>query len=359
MRQRSTIASDRGTQRIADEDLTHIASVQRRERDVSELFYCVDPPPICFAVQVLHERTRVDDIRYSSVMQSSNVRGLLSMIAAVATFAVMDMAMKRLVETYPAMQVTFLRGAASLPFLLLGSAMFGQWRDLIPRRLVLHVVRGVLGVVTLWFFVYAVRFLSLADTYSIFMSAPLLITALSVPMLGEHVGWRRWVAVVVGLAGVLIVLKPSGQGFITLGGLAALASAVGYALSALTIRVLSRTDSNAATIFWSLLFVTLISGTLASFQWIGMRWEHWPWVMAVGLSGAVGQYFITRAFRMATPATLAPIEYTALVWGMIFDYVLWLTLPSARMLIGASIIVGSGLYVLYREGSVTPVVKTA
>jgi drug/metabolite transporter (DMT)-like permease len=271
------------------------------------------------------------------------------MIAAVATFSVMDMTMKRLVETYPAMQVTFLRGAASLPFLLLGSALFGRFRDLVPKRFALHVVRGLLGVMTLWFFVYAVRLLSLADTYAIFMSAPLLITALSVPMLGEHVGWRRWVAVIVGMIGVLIVLKPSGTGLITLGGLAALTSAVGYALSALTIRVLSRTDSSAATIFWSLLLVTVISGVLASFQWVNLQWHHWPWVIAVGLSGAIGQHFITHAFRLAAPATLAPIEYTALIWGMIFDYALWLTIPSARMLLGATIIVASGIYVLSRS----------
>ena len=282
-------------------------------------------------------------------MQSTQLRGLLSMIAAVATFAVMDMCMKRLVEVYPAMQVTFLRAAASLPFLLLGTALFGRFRDLIPKRFVLHVVRGCLAVMTLWFFVYAVQFLSLADTYAIFMSAPLLITALSVPVLREQVGWRRWLAVIVGMIGVLVVLKPSGTGLITLGGLAALTSAVGYALSALTIRVLLRTDSGAATVFWSLLFVTLVSGTIASFQWVSLQWQHWQWILAVGLAGAVGQFLITHAFRLAAAATLATIEYTALIWGMIFDYVLWATIPGARMLFGAAIIVASGMYVIYRE----------
>ena len=162
-------------------------------------------------------------------------------------------------------------------------------------------------------------------------------------------GWRRWLAVIVGMIGVLVVLKPSGTGLITLGGLAALTSAVGYALSALTIRVLLRTDSGAATVFWSLLFVTLVSGTIASFQWVSLQWQHWQWILAVGLAGAVGQYLITHAFRLAAAATLAPIEYTALIWGMIFDYVLWATIPGARMLFGAAIIVASGMYVIYRE----------
>src|SRR5687768_8008553 len=116
-------------------------------------------------------------------MPKTNLRGILSMLAAVTTFSVMDVILKRLVEDYPAMQVTFLRGAASLPLLLAGNAIFGQWRDLVPRRWMLHIARGFLSVALLWCFVYAVSQLSLADVYTIFMSAPLLITALSVPML--------------------------------------------------------------------------------------------------------------------------------------------------------------------------------
>lgn len=282
-------------------------------------------------------------------MPTSNLRGILAMLAAVATFAVMDVTMKRLVETYPAMQVTFLRGAASLPFLLCATGLFGRWKDLLPRRWGLHLVRGLLTVATLWLFVSAVERLSLADTYAIFMSAPLLVTSLSVPMLGERVGWRRWVAVLAGLAGVLIVLKPSGAGWVTLGGLAALASASGYALGAITIRILARTDTNASIVLWSLLLLTAISGALAAGGWVAVRLEHWPWIAALGLSGAVGQYLLTEAFSRASPPVVAPLEYSALVWGMLFDWLIWLTVPGVRMLLGASIIIGSGLYVIHRE----------
>jgi drug/metabolite transporter (DMT)-like permease len=282
-------------------------------------------------------------------MQSSNLRGILSMIIAVAAFSVMDATMKRLVETYPPMQVTFMRATASLPFLLLVTGLWGRWQDLIPRRIGLHLLRGCLGVAMLWLFVYSVRFLSLADAYTIYMSAPLLITALAVPFLGERVGWRRWLAVLVGLIGVIVVLKPSGTGLITMGGLAALASAVLYAISAITIRILSRTDTGAAIIFWVLLFIALISGAFAAFEWTALRQEHAYLIFGVGLFGAIGQHFITYAFRQASPAVVAPIEYTALLWGLMFDWLLWLTLPNARMLVGASIIVASGLYIIYRE----------
>jgi drug/metabolite transporter (DMT)-like permease len=261
----------------------------------------------------------------------------------------MDVLLKRLSEHYPAMQVAFLRGASSLPLLLAANAAFGRLRDMRPKRWPLHVMRGFLSVALLWCFVYAVSQLSLADTYTIFMSAPLLITALSVPMLGERVGWRQWLAVFAGLIGVIIVLKPSGSGLVTIGGLAALASAIGYALNAITIRILTRTDSSAATVFWSLFFLALISGAISSTRWVPVLWDHWPLIVGLGISGAVGQYFITEAFRLAPPPVVAPLEYTALAWGMLFDWLLWATAPGLRMLTGAFVIVASGIYVISRE----------
>lgn len=282
-------------------------------------------------------------------MPTTNLRGILSMLAAVTTFSVMDVLLKTLSEDYPAMQVTFLRGAASLPLLLGANAVFGRWRDLVAKRWHLHVMRGFLSLALLWCFVYAVSQLSLANAYSIFMSAPLLITALSVLMLGERVGWRQWLAILVGLAGVIIVLKPTGGGLVTIGGLAALASAAGYALNAITIRILTRTDSSAATVFWSLFFMTIISGIVAGVHWVPVPWDHWYLIVGLGISGALGQYFITEAFRLAPPPVVAPLEYTALAWGMLFDWLLWTTAPGLRMLAGAFVIVASGIYIVHRE----------
>jgi drug/metabolite transporter (DMT)-like permease len=282
-------------------------------------------------------------------MASANFRGILAMLAAVATFAVMDVCMKRLVETYPAIQVTFLRGVASLPFLLLATGVFGHWGNLVPRRWTLHLARGLLGVIVLWLFVYAVKLLSLGDAYSIFMSAPLLITALSVPMLRETVGWRRWIAVCVGLVGVLIILRPSGNSWISLGGMAAFAAAAGYAINTLTIRILAHSDTADATILWPLVILAAVSGIIAVPSWHPVSWHHAGWILTLGVSGAIAQHLITYAFRRAVPAVLAPLEYTALAWAMVFDYVIWSTSPTGRMLFGAAIIVASGLYVFQRE----------
>ncbi|MBL8268115.1 MAG: DMT family transporter [Steroidobacter sp.] len=276
------------------------------------------------------------------------------MLAAVAAFGVLDVCMKRMAETYPAMQVTFLRGALSLPFILLAVGWSRRWRDLQPNRWGLHLLRGILQVATLYGFVYAVSKLSLANAYTIFMSAPLLITALSVPFFGERVGWHRWLAVAVGMTGVLVVVRPGATGMemggmALLGFLAAIGSALAYALGVLLIRVLQPTETSAATMFWALSLTALFAGVISSTQWVPVLWDHWHWLAVMGLSGALGQHFLTEAFRLAAPSVVAPLEYTALAWGMLFDWLLWLTVPSSRMLTGAAIIVASGLYVIHRE----------
>jgi drug/metabolite transporter (DMT)-like permease len=271
------------------------------------------------------------------------------MAAAVASFSAMDATMKHLVASYPAMQVTFLRGLASLPLLLAANVLFAGWRQLVPVNWPLHLLRGVLSVATLCVFIYAVGQLSLADAYAIFMCAPLLITALSVFVLHDKVEKGCWVAIVVGMMGMAIVLKPSGAGVVTLGGLAAFVATCGYALSVITIRIISRTDSRAATLLWPLILLTLISGVLSLRGWTALRLEHWPWIVAMGVSGALGQHFITEAFRSTRLAVIAPLEYTALVWGLLFDWLLWSTVPGLRMLTGSAIVVMSGLYVIRRQ----------
>jgi drug/metabolite transporter (DMT)-like permease len=276
------------------------------------------------------------------------------MLAAVATFSVLDVCMKRLAESYPAMQVTFIRAVASLPFILLVTAWFGRWAALVPNRWGLHLLRGLLQVMTLYFFVYAVSRLSLANAYTIFMSAPLMITALSVPFFGERVGWHRWMAIVVGMIGVIVVVRPGADSvelseMALLGSLAAVAAAAAYALGVLLIRVLSPTETSAATLFWALSLTAVFAGVLSIAGWVPVRWDHWGWIVMAGLSGALGQHFITEAFRLALPAVVAPLEYTALAWGILFDWLLWMAVPSSRMLVGAAIIVASGLYLIHRE----------
>jgi drug/metabolite transporter (DMT)-like permease len=247
------------------------------------------------------------------------------------------------------MQVSAMRGAASLPFLVLPALFMGNVRKLKPIRWTWHVMRGVLQVVVLGAFIYAVRLLSLADTYAIFLSAPLIVTALSVPLLKEHVRWPSWVAIGVGLCGVIAMLRPSGSSLMTIGALAALGSAVGYAFSALSLRVLTRTEETVSVVLWPIVVMTVITGVIAAPNWVGIRLEHWGWVVATGAVGALGTRMLTEAFRAAPASVVAPFEYTALLWGVGIDWLVWSKLPSLRVCFGGALVISCGVYLIWHE----------
>jgi drug/metabolite transporter (DMT)-like permease len=271
------------------------------------------------------------------------------MMIAVGTFAVMDSCLKLLSPHYPPLEIASLRGLSTLPFVIAWIAASGGFGSLLQIRMPLHIVRAALGIMMVAFFTYGVRKLPLADAYSIFFVAPLLITILAAVILRERVDQRRWWAIAVGFCGVLIVLRPTGANAITLPGIAILICALGYAFSAITVRVLARTDSTQAMVFWLMTFIAVGAGVLAIPSWQAVRGEH-VWIVAVlGLSGSIGQWSITEAFRRGEASFIAPFEYTALVWGIAFDRFIWHTTPSLVTLVGASVIVGSGVYLVRHE----------
>jgi drug/metabolite transporter (DMT)-like permease len=282
-------------------------------------------------------------------LQGRSLRAALAMLAAVAFFCLMDAGLKQLTTHYPSFQVAALRGASSLPFVLVWALATTGLAPLLRVRWSLHLLRGVLGVAMMFGFVYALRSLPLSTAYSIFFVAPLMITALSVPFLGEKVGPRRWIAIGVGLIGVLVVLRPTGEGVLSLAGLAVLLAAFGYAVGAITVRVLARTDSTQAMMVWLLVFMALGAGALAVPDWVPIRVSDGWLILGIGIAGALGQYAITEAFRLGEASLIAPLEYTALVWGVLLDATLWGVLPDSITWVGAAIIVASGLYLLRRE----------
>jgi drug/metabolite transporter (DMT)-like permease len=225
----------------------------------------------------------------------------------------------------------------------------GGIAPLLRVRWPLHLLRGAMGVAMMASFVYALRTLPLTTAYSIFFVAPLLVTALSVPVLGERVGPRRWAAIGVGLAGVLVLLRPTGEGLLSLASLAVLLAALMYSVSAVTVRMLSRTDSTQSMMVSLMAFMAIGAGLLALPGWVPLRPEDTWLILGVGIGGALGQYAITEAFRVGEASMIAPLEYTALVWGVLLDLAIWGVLPDAVTWVGAAIIVGSGLYLLRRE----------
>lgn len=280
---------------------------------------------------------------------ASRMSGILLMLAAVGVFSVMDALMKQLSGHYPALQVASLRGASSLPFVLLPFLWRGQWQRLRPVNIRLHLLRGALAILMLWAFIWALARASMADTYAVFMSAPLLVVIVAAISLGERIGRHRWIAIIAGFAGTLIVLRPAAASLVTVAGLATLGAALAYAAVVVTVRLLARTDSTPAMVFWFLLIVALGAGALAWPDWVAINPADWPWIAAIGLSGWAGQHLITEAFRRAPAATVAPFEYTAMLWAIGIDMVAWQALPGATMLAGSGLIIAAGLYLLWVE----------
>lgn len=271
------------------------------------------------------------------------------MLGAVALLCLLDACLKQLSGHYPALQVAALRGLVGLPLVLAWAGATVGLRSLLRVHWPLHLARGALGVVFLSCFVLGLRELPLSTAYAITFVGPLLVTAMAVPLLGEKVGPRRWTAIVVGLVGVLVVLRPGGDGVATAGGLFVLLATVCYAASVITVRMLAQRDSAQALVFWFLAMVAIGAGLLAWPDWVPVRAEHaWP-LIGIAVFGTLGQVALTHAFRLGEASLVAPLEYTALVWVVVLDLAIWHVLPDGMTWLGAAIIVASGLYLVRRE----------
>ncbi|QDW67860.1 DMT family transporter [Luteimonas granuli] len=271
------------------------------------------------------------------------------MLLAVAVLCLMDACMKQLAGTYPPMQVAALRGLVGLPLVLVWAGATTGLRPLFRVHWPLHLLRGGLGVVFLSCFIAGLRDLPMSTAYAISFVGPLLVTAMAVPLLREHVGPRRWTAIVVGIVGVLVVLRPGGEGVLTRAGLLVLAGTACYAASVVIVRMLAQRDSAQSLVFWFLAMVAAGAGLLAWPQWVPLRMED-GWLLAgIAVSGTLGQVALTHAFRLGEASLIAPLEYTALLWVVLLDLVLWQVLPDGMTWLGAAIIVASGLYLMRRE----------
>jgi len=292
-------------------------------------------------------------------LAAGNLRSITFMLVAVGFFAFMDAVLKTLSDTYPVLQIAALRGLTALPLVLLYIAWRRAWGSLLKIRWPLHLLRGVLGIAMLALFTIGVRELPLSAAYTLFFISPLLITALSVPVLKERVPKAHWWAIAIGFVGVLIALRPSGDdlqaGFVTVGGLATLGAALCYAVAAVTGRLATRTDSSESMVFWMMVFMALGAGVLSWAEWVPIRRSDTLLLVALAITGFCGQLAITEAFRHGQASAVAPFEYSALAWGLGLDWLIWHSLPSAHTWVGAAIIVSSGLYLVRREKRITDV----
>ena len=270
------------------------------------------------------------------------------MLVGVAGFSVMDAVLKWLTADYSITQVVALRSWFGLPLLCL-FALYGHGiRSLRTERPMAHGLRYLLVLILSFSFFWALSQMKLVDAIAITFAAPIFITALSVPILKEKVGIYRWLAIAVGFCGVLIMLRP-GTGVFQWASLVVLGSVLVYSLLMITTRALKATESTAALMLYPQLGMTLTGLILAPFFWVTPTLSDLGLFALAGTFGSVGVMCVTHAFRLGPAAVISPFEYSALIWASLLGYLFWDELPDSITLVGAGIVIASGLYIVYRE----------
>lgn len=280
-------------------------------------------------------------------------RGIAMQVIAVAMFTCMGLVIKLLDGRYPISQIILFRCAPALLPLILYLPMQGGWSALKTRRPGWHLVRTVAGLGSMYFGFYAIARMAFADYVAISFTAPLFGTLLSIPFLGERVGIWRLGAVGLGFAGALLTAGPiagpmGGAGADPI-ALFALGSALGYGVAMVAMRKLGSTDKSAATVFYYTIVGALSGLAMLPTQWVTPTPEDLALLLTIGLVGGVAQIFMTEAFRLAPPSVVAPFDYTAMLWALVFGFFVFGTFPDPHVLAGAALICASGLFIIHRE----------
>ena len=287
----------------------------------------------------------------------ANTRGILCMLASVCIITLNDSLLKWLSPDFPVGQIMAIRGL----FVFLPVLALARWEGglhmLRISRPGAQTMRAVFVVAGMFLYIGGLRFMPLADAIAITFAGPLFSTALAVPMLGEKVGWRRWSAVVIGLFGVTVMLRPSGEG-IAWAAMLPLGAALASGFRDIVTRRLSVSDSSS-----SILGVTTLAVTCAGFLTILIPpltgWDYWTWqpmdlahVAILALAGLLlgtGQYLMIESVRLAEIGLVAPFRYTSMLWAVAVGYLVYGTLPDHWVLTGAGLVIASGIYILHRE----------
>ncbi len=274
------------------------------------------------------------------------------MCGAVALFSCLDSTAKYLNHYMDTLQVVWARYAGGFALALILSNPVSRPSLMKTSRPWLQIVRSILLLGSTMLNFFALRWLQLDQTTSILFGTPFLVALLSGPILGEWVGWRRWCAILVGFAGVLLVTRP-GFGGIHPAALFSVASLCCYGLYIISTRVLARTDTSDTTLFYSNLVGAVVMSAVVPFVWrTPDSWFNIAPMLMLGAYGSIGHYMLIVAHKGVPPVVLAPFMYTQLIWVIALGYFVFGDLPNHWTLAGAAVVVASGLYLLHRERQV-------
>lgn len=282
--------------------------------------------------------------------QNDILRGILYMTCAVGMFPFINASAKYLSATYPTSEIIWARFAGHLIFVVLAFFPRLGWSLFATTRPVLQITRSVLLLVATSFFVNAIGRLPLATASAIGFASPFIVTALSVPVLGERVGARRWSAVIIGFLGVLIIIRP-GTDVTNWASLLVLASTSCYAVYQVLTRLIAAAEKPETGIVYAALVGTAAMTAIAPLDW-RLPGPALDWLLfgCLGFFGGFGHYFVIKAYRHGPAAVIAPFSYGELIGSTVIGYYAFGNFPDAWTWLGAAIIVSCGVYIAYREG---------
>lgn len=274
--------------------------------------------------------------------------GILLMCAGITSLSVSDAIAKALTESYSPIQILFIRNFLALPFAILIALKMGGPSALRSYKPAAHLLRGVVWLLAAGLFFTGLKYLEIAEATALVFVAPVFITAISALFLKETVGWRRWLAVLAGFAGVLIVVRP-GAGTFQNASLLPIATAFFYAILMISARWVDPRESVWTLMLYLVGAGALLSAMIAPFAWSELQSEHTWLFICNTIFGTAGITLITQAFRFAPAATVAPFEYSALIWATLLGWLIWDEIPDLLTYVGAGVIILSGCYIVFRE----------
>ena len=272
--------------------------------------------------------------------------GLFSL--AMMMFSATDGAAKYLSSDIAPQQIIFLRFVIVLILILLFCIYRGQWNILKTTQPTLQILRGLLLAVCSLIFYFALKHLPLELCAAIGFVSPLFVTALSIPFLGERVGLRRWIAVLIGLLSVLMILRPGGVSF-QLAMLLPLGSSLCWAMALVLTRLMRGSEQALTVLAWSSLVGVAAVSPLVWPVWVTPNASQWTILILLGVFNGLGQYLVIRAFMLASASLLAPFSYSIIIWSMLIGLIIFNSFPDGITLVGTAILIAAGLYIWHRE----------
>ena len=279
----------------------------------------------------------------------ATTKAIIMLVVATLFFASQDALTKHLMQTLSAPQIVAVRFFFFALFALVWVArQTGIKTAFHSRRPGTQIFRGLLLSGEIILFAYAIQFLGLAEMHTLFACFPLFITALSVPLLGEAVGWRRWVAVFGGFIGTLVILRPGSAVFQPAAAIA-LGAALMFALYNILTRQVSRHDSFATSLVYLGVVGFIGAALIAPFYWQPLTTTDALWLLVISTTSIIGHLLLIKSLELAPAVILQPFNYFVLVWAIIIGFFLYDEVLSPATLLGAAIVVGSGVFIARRE----------